>query len=321
MESKMKHNEFKQMIQLSLYGELAESKHTMLLEHLNSCEECRRELEYQKNIMMLLSDSKKPKVNEELLKEARMQLRGALRQHKADGLSITSIANNLLHLFSTPPRLALGAITILVVGLIIGSVFLGMEKVIIKENGPELTNASLVQNDMRISNMQFIDSDPSDGEIEFTFDASKQVHFKGNVDDPKVQGLLTYAMLNDQNPGSRLNSINVMDSYKKVTLDDDVREALVTVVMADNNQGVRREALKLLNTSGFDESVKQANLYVLLNDSSSALRIEAINALIKAAKSGHSLNKEDINLVTQQANQDDNNYIRLKSKTLLQEYN
>jgi len=317
----MKHNEFKQMIQLSLYGELSESKHAMLLEHLNFCEECKRELEYQKNIMMLLSESKKLKVNEELLKEARFQLRGALRQHKADGLSITSIANNLLQLFSTPPRLAFGAITMLVIGLIIGSIFMGMEKVIIKENGPELTNASLIQNDMRISNMQFIDSDPSDGEIEFTFNASKQVHFKGNVDDPKVQGLLTYAMLNDQNPGSRLNSINVMDSYKKVTLDDDVREALVTVVMADNNQGVRREALKLLNTSGFDESVKQANLYVLLNDSSSALRIEAINALINAAKSGHSLNKEDINLVIQQATQDDNNYVRLKSKSLLQEYN
>lgn len=321
MEQKMKHNEFKQMIQLSLYGELSEQEQKQLVKHINTCEECRIELEQQKNIMMLLSDSKKLKVNEELLKEARFQLRGALRQHKSDSFSITSFTNKFFELFSTPPRLAFGAITMLVVGLIIGSVFLGMEKVIIKENEPQLTNASLVQNDMRISNMQFIDSDPSDGEIEFTFDASKRVHFKGNVEDPKVQNLLTYAMLNDQNPGSRLNSINVMDSYKKVTIDNDIREALVTVVMADNNQGVRREALKLLNRSGFDESVKQANLYVLLNDSSSALRIEALNALIDATKSGYSLGKEDINLVIQQANQDDNNYIRLKSKTLLQEYN
>jgi NACalpha-BTF3-like transcription factor len=128
-------------------------------------------------------------------------------------------------------------------------------------------------------------------------------------------------MLNDQNPGSRLNSINVMDSYKKLAIDSDIKEALVTVIMTDKNQGVRREALKLLNAAGFDESSKQANLYVLLNDSSSALRIEALNALIEATKEGHQLDKKDVNLVIQQANQDDNNYIRLKSKTLLQEYN
>jgi len=317
----MKHNEFRHMIQLSLYGELSETEQKQLIEHLNVCEECRNELEKQKDIMVLLSDGKKLKVNEELLKEARLQLRGALRQHRIDSFSITLFTNKFLELFSTPPRLAFGAIMILVVGLIIGSVFLGMEKVIIKENEPQLTSALLFQNDVRISNMQFIDSDPSDGGIEFTFDASKRIHYKGDIDDPKVQNLLTYAMLNDQNPGSRLNSINMIDSYKKVSLDDDVKEALVTVVMADNNQGVRREALKLLNGGGFDESVKQANLYVLLNDSSSALRIEALNALIDAAKSGHSLNQNDVDIVIKQASQDNNDYIKLKSKTLLEEYN
>jgi hypothetical protein len=91
--------------------------------------------------------------------------------------------------------------------------------------------------------------------------------------------------------------------------------------MTDNNQGVRREALKLLGRISFDESVKQTYLFVLLNDSSSALRIEALNALIEAARSGHSLNQKDLDLVIKQAGQDDNNYIKLKSKTLLQEYN
>ena len=65
--------------------------------------------------------------------------------------------------------------------------------------------------DISISNIQFIDSDPSDGEVEFTFQASKPVRLKGNVNDPKIQSVLTYAMLNEQNPGSRLNSINAMD--------------------------------------------------------------------------------------------------------------
>jgi hypothetical protein len=317
----MNHNEFKQMIQLSLYGELSDDEQKQLISHLQSCEECRIELEQQKKIMMLIADHKNLEVNEELLKEARMQLRGALRQERSDETSFSSFANYVLQLFSTIPKLAFGAVSVLILGIILGSLFIGKEKVLVTEREPDFSTVSFAQNDLRISNMQFIDSDPTDGEIEFAFDAVKQVHFKGSVNDPKVQSILTYAMLNDQNPGSRFNSINVMDSYKKSALDKDIKDALVTVVMTDNNQGVRREALKLLNRVNFDESVKQAYLFVLLNDSSSALRIEALNALIEATKKGHSLDRNDLDLVVKQANQDDNNYIKLKSKTLLQEYN
>ena len=317
----MSHNEFKQLIHLSLYGELSEDRQDKLMFHLKSCEECRIELEQQKKIMMLIADHKNFEVNEDLLKEARLQLRGALRQERNSKRSFNLFTNYFTKLFSTPPRLAFGAVSLLIMGIIIGSFFMGREKLIITEKNPEFTNASIFENDLKISNMQFIDSDPSDGEIEFTFDAAKQVHFKGSVNDPRVQSILTYAMLNDQNPGSRFNSINVMDSYEKATLDKEIKDALVTVLMIDNNQGVRREALKLLNRAPFDESIKQANLFVLLNDSSSALRIEALNALIIATKSGHSLNQNDVDLVIKQASQDNNNYIKLKSKTLLQEYN
>ena len=317
----MSHNEFKQMIQLSLYGELSEEKQKKLISHLETCEECRLELEQQKNIMKLISDHKNSEVDEDLLKEARLQLRGALRQVRNKSATFSFLTDYLLRLFSTPTRLAFGAISVLIIGLVIGSLFLGRERLIIKEQQPGFNNASFMQNDLRISNLQFIDSDPADGEIEFTFNAEKQIHYKGSVNDSKVQNFLTYAMLNDQNPGSRLNSINVMDTYKSVLLDREIKNALITVVMTDKNAGVRREALKLLNRSPFDESTEQAYLFVLLHDSSSALRIEALNALIEASKKGHSLDRNDLDLVIKQANQDDNNYIKFKSKTLLQEYN
>ena len=317
----MSHNEFKQLIQLSLYSELSDDKQKLLMSHLKSCEECRMELEQQKEIMMLIADHKNLEVNEELLKEARMQLRGALIQEKNNENSFISFKNSILHLVSTPPRLAFGAISVLIMGIIIGSILFGEVKPTFNEKNSEFSNASVFDSDLRISNMQFIDSDTADGEIEFTFNAEKQIHYKGSINDPKVQSFLTYAMLNDKNPGSRFNSINVMDSYEKAALDKEIKDALVTVVMTDNNQGVRREALKLLNRSPFDEPIKQANLFVLLNDSSSALRIEALNALIDASKRGHLLNQNDVDLVIKQANQDNNNYIKLKSKTLLQEYN
>ena len=316
----MKHNEYRQMIQLSLYSELSEEKQKKLISHLETCEVCRQELEHQKNLMKLITDSKNLEVDEDLLKEARLQLRGALRQERNEKVSFSSFTNYIIQFFSSPPRLALGAISVLIIGLVVGNLFLGREKIIIKDQQPVFNSASLSQNDLRVSNLQFIDSDPADGEIEFTFDASKQIHYKGSVNNPEVQNFLTYAILNDQNAGSRLNSINVMDNYKKTSLDREIKNALITVVMTDKNTGVRREALKLLNRSPFDESTKQAYLFVLLHDSSSALRIEALNALIEANKSGHSLNRNDLDLVIKQASLDDNSYIKLKSKTLLEEY-
>ena len=83
----MQHNEYKKLIQLSFYGELSPEEQNDLNEHLKSCMECREELENQKNLLALLSENKRAKVNDEILSSARYQLRGALRMEK-DKLSI-----------------------------------------------------------------------------------------------------------------------------------------------------------------------------------------------------------------------------------------
>jgi hypothetical protein len=128
-------------------------------------------------------------------------------------------------------------------------------------------------------------------------------------------------MLNEQNPGSRLNSINAMDTEVPIHYDQDVRNALITVVMTDENPGVRREALKLISKFPYDESVKQTLLYVITKDTVSGLRIEALNSLIEAGSQGNKLNQDDLNLFKQKLQQDNNPYIKLRSKTILQEYN
>ena len=85
-------------------------------------------------------------VNDELLREARLQLRGALRQDRANQFSFSAYRNNILQLFSTPPKLALGTVTILILGIIIGSNFMGREKLIVAEKEPDFINASLLEN-------------------------------------------------------------------------------------------------------------------------------------------------------------------------------
>jgi hypothetical protein len=318
----MKHNEYKQLLQLSLFGELKSKEQSILKEHLLTCEECRVELEDQKNLLELISGKKKPDVDEKVLSAARYQLRGALRAEKS-GKNILDLAtDNIYQFFTTPLRFAFAGTALLIVGVLIGSLFFSKPSQSEFTGQPNGDNrfASLSE-DISISNVRFVDSDAADGEVEFTFQASRPVHLKGNVNDPQIQSVLTYAMLNEQNPGSRLNSINAMDTETPTQYDSDVKNALITVVMIDENPGVRREALKLMNKFPYDETMKQTLLYVITNDTVSGLRIEALNSLIEANDKGYKLNQDEVNLFKQKLQQDENPYIKLRSKTILQEYN
>ena len=253
----MKHNEYKQLLQLSLFGELKSEEQIILKEHLLNCEECRTELEDQKNLLELISGKKKADVDEKVLSAARYQLRGALRSEKSSNNILGFLTDNIFQFFTTPLRFAFAGAALLIVGILIGSIFFS------KSSQSEFTGqqngdnrfASLSE-DISISNVRFIDSDAADGEVEFTFQASRPVHLKGNVNDPQIQSVLTYAMLNEQNPGSRLNSINAMDTETPMQYDSDVKNALITVVMTDENPGVRREALKLMSKFPYDETMK-----------------------------------------------------------------
>ena len=318
----MKHNEYKQLLQLSLFGELKSEEQLKLKEHLLTCEECRTELEDQKNLLELISGKKKSEVDEKVLTAARYQLRGALRSEIANKNIFGSTIDSIAQFFTTPLKFAVVSATMLLFGILIGSLLFSKSsgEELKTENGNENRFASLNEN-INISNLRFIDSDASDGEVEFTFQASRPVRLRGKVNDPQIQSVLTYAMLNEQNPGSRLNSINAMDTEVHMKYDQDVKNALVTVVMTDKNSGVRREALKLISKFPYDESVKQTFLYVITKDTVSGLRIEALNSLIEAGSQGNKLNQYDLNLFRQKLQQDDNPYIKLRSKTILQEYN
>ncbi|MGB5849003.1 MAG: HEAT repeat domain-containing protein [Ignavibacteriaceae bacterium] len=317
----MNHNEIKKWIRLSLYGELSNEEQSALEVHLKDCDECRNELEQQRNLLSLISD-KKNEVDDKLLMEARAQLRGAIRNERQHKGYLDNVIQYLNDFITIPFRLALSGAALLAIGFFVGYLFYGsssIETIIVKDNSNN--EFPVLEDDVTISNISFIDSDPSDGEVEFTFVAMKPVYLKGRVDDPKIQSILTYSMLNEQNPGSRFNSINAMVSERPIKFDKDVKEALITVVMTDENPGVRREALKLMKKLPYDEDVKRALIYVLTTDTSSGLRIEAINALVDAGKKGFTLNKNEIDLFKQKLQTDDNSYIRYRTKTILQEYN
>ena len=310
----MNHNECKELIPFYLYEELDFEIKRQFEEHIKSCKVCSNDLESYKKLFADISEDSKSSVDPKLLMEARLELRGALRTQQNRSFVKNNIKNYLISFIYKPIGLAVSGFSLLLAGLFIGYLIF---------NSPvtdKIETDSTVSEKLRIQNINFIDPDPSDGEVEFTFEAVKSGRIKGNVNDTELQKILTYAVLYEQNPGTRLNSINVINANQTQKPDDEIKSTLIAVTKYDNNPGVRREALKSLNELSADVEIKDALIYVLLNDTIAGIRIEAINGLVNASKQGINLNKKDLLLLKEKIQTDENNYVRYQTKNIIKEY-
>ncbi len=320
----MDHQQIKEIIVRMFDEEFNENIKKEIKEHIQSCQECRKEFEFQQNLHMFFDQDKKFEPSDKLLNEARLELRGALRISSPQKSIFQNIKGSFDNLIKPAYQLALGGVFMLLIGFLIGyDVFHSNEIHVnnsIKNNSTEFQNASLLeQSNVRINNIRFISKNPDTGELEFTFDATKPIHIKGNINDPKIQSILTYSMVNEPNPGVRLNSINAISQDRPTKLDSDVKAALISVVRNDENAGVRRAALLELKKFPYDNKIKNTLLYVLKNDKSSAMRIEAINGLMEAQKKGYSFGPEELSVFKEKMAEDENNYVRHYAKTFVEE--
>lgn len=310
----MNHNECKELIPFYLYEELDSEKKILFEDHIKSCKDCTSELESYKTLFTDISEDSKSPVDPKVLMEARLELRGYLKAQQNKPSLSNNIKDYILSLLYKPVGLAVSGFSLLLIGLFIGFLVF---------NTPAIENiktSSENSNQVRIQNINFIDPDPSDGEVEFTFETVQSDRMKGSVNDIELQKILTYAVLNEQNPGTRLNSINVINANQIQKPDDEIKSTLIAVAKFDENPGVRIEALKSLNKLPADEEIKNTLIYVLLNDTSAGIRIEAINGLVDASKTGISLNQKDLKSLRDKIQIDDNNYIRYQAKNIIKEY-
>lgn len=310
----MNHNDFREMIQFYLYDELESDKKIILEEHLKTCNECRQEFESYKEMFAKISLDANEELDPKLLMEARLELRGLIKAERDRKSFLSKLNLYLLSFFNKPVGFAFSGVVIMMIGFLLGYFVFNSQPV-----------KSVVNNfddfdPTKITNINFIDPDPSDGQVEFTFDAVKHNHVKGNINDPELQNILTYSILNAQNPGTRLNSISVINAMQSNKFDSEVKSALITVAKFDDNPGVRIEALKSLKVIPMDEDIKSTLIYVLLNDTSSGIRIEAINSLVNAAKKGFTFNNNDLSLLRKKAQVDKNTYVRFQAKNIIKEY-
>jgi hypothetical protein len=316
----MDHHQYKEWLQLLIYGELTDEQHDELDVHLRSCAECNRELEELKRFHSLLTHHKPAEVSGQLLAEARQELRAALRLERSRQSLWDRLNAFVPHIALPKYAPVLGALAALILGIGLGRYVFAPERHPLQPNsGEAVKSAAFPEGEMRISNVRFINTDASDGEVEFTFDATAPVHIKGSINDDRVQKVLAHALLNDLNPGVRLRSVSAFatQSHNLRLPDPQVKTSLIAALKSDANPGVRKEALRVLLTFPFDEEIKAAFLHVLLHDKNAGLRIAAINSLDSVRIVGQHSDNEFMSVLKEKMQSDENNYVRIRAKAVL----
>ena len=154
---------------------------------------------------------------ESVLNERRLLLRAALRREVREPLS----AHGRLQLWfgGVAPRLAWagGGVALLLCGGLLGRGLPGESSVM----AAALTADTLV--DVRVTNY-----DETKGQIEFELVGLATSRMAGELKDPRIQAMLTAAMLGDLEPGSRLLAVDLL---RHQTASANIRQALTEALL------------------------------------------------------------------------------------------
>jgi hypothetical protein len=323
----MNHERMKEQIELLFYDELTGRDREEAEAHVQQCSECRVMLDDLKKLHGVLAQYSPAGLTDRLLQEARSELQSALLQKRLEPTLWERLHELFDPVMGSQVKLALGGVATIAVGFFFGYLaFKSPVPEVRQQQAIPVQQADKEERPMpaeggQITNIKFIDSDAQDGNVEFTFDAIMPMHLRGSVTDPQIQQVLSYALLNAQNPGTRLRSVSAMASEETARTDEDVKNVLIAALRSDDNPGVRKEALSALQKFRFDYDIKRAYMDALAHDSNSAIRIDAINALKAASLKDIAADQDLLNIFKERVKSDDNSYVRLRAKAVLQEIN
>lgn len=302
----MKHERFSELLILSLYGELSSEENELLTDHLLQCANCRRERKDLKELHSVLTNDD-PGTPEYLLWQARDELFLRLRRETVRPRGRRNWVRVLGFQdwnWATAGR----AVALLIAGFFVGYLTFGL--------GVESELDPFGGDQVRISDLSL---EESNGEVDISFSAARDFRLKGSLNDPKIQRFLAHAVVNEQNAGTRLRAVHTISSQTVSDPDAHIQGALVLALKKDENPAVRQQALNALRNYSFNEKIRNALVYVLMHDQNARLRIEAINTLEMAHLSGQPLEQDVLGALRQKLNTDENKYIRLRAKAVLEE--
>lgn len=318
----MSSTKFNELLHLYVLGELDEKNKETVENHLLESAEYKKEYETLlalKNAMV----QNKPVRENSLLTEARRDLRIKLYEEQYNAGFTGKLNRWFREMFYSTGKAALGGAVMLLFGFTIGYLFFysNTQPVNTKGYGMPVEIADMNPDEIQIRDIYIPNPFENSSRVEIRFSKINPVTYTGDLNDPETQKILALALESANNPGVAIKTINTLSvqsiNNKSFIPDEKVKRALITRLKRDNNPGVRREALNVLLNFRYDTEIRDAFLYVLNNDENAGLRIAAINALFDIRAEGN-IDAEIKNVLTEKADSDENDFIRIRAAKILE---
>jgi len=291
------------------YGEVAPDAEDAIEEHIETCTPCREEWERQKALAAAL-DRHVLAPPPELLAECRHDLARAIYREESpevhrsasDPWGLFREAFSSLWRPGIRFRQPAGAVALIALGFFAA-----------RFTGTWPAGASLagLTPDAMVSSIRSVQPDNA-GSVQISLDETRRRVVSGRLDDHNIQRLLMAAAREQDNPGVRVESVELLKDRGSSAA---VRSVLLEAVTHDPNPGVRLKALDGLKSFAADAEVRKTLAQVLLKDQNAGVRIQAIDLLIA--------NRDAATVSTLQTliGKEDNNYIRLRCQNALRNMN
>ena len=307
----MEHKKFEEMLILYSWNELKKDERNEFERHMLGCNSCKNELEELTKFHEMIKTNLTEELDEDALFESRQELIAELRNLNRKKFQLKNIWDFLTTPSSGSLKLAYSLASAAI--LFMAGYFLLFRS----SDAAIQPGKELAQMKSNVTNLQFINSDFDKGEVEISYDQITPVTLKGNVNDPQIQKVLAQSLIDNENPGVRLKTVNAILSENKAGTSEVLKDALLKAMMYDNNPGVRKEAMNALCNLQFDDKIQDAMIHVLQNDKNSGLRIQAINCLGVKNDLQKITDPNTINVLKKKMEEDENSYIKLRAKTIL----
>lgn len=297
-------------LSLYLYGELEFAEEEALEEHVQQCALCERALTGEKAWHSAVNAEARG-APLDLLAECRRGLQTAIASERASGSG--GLWRRWAKSFGFSPQwsLRLAAASFLVfIGFSAGR--------FVQHNGipPGVDLASENMGVVDPSTARIRDIQPDENNrVRIVFDQQRAI--SGPVDNHDIRAWLVAATKEDNDPGIRVDSIEMLNGQPG----RDVRDALLNRAQNDSNAAVRLEAVEGLRRFRDDAATQQGLIRVLQQDEDPSVRSKAIDVLAPAQgsiKISPDL-ADGLEAVTRSGQADD--YVRLRCLQLLRQMN
>lgn len=318
----MKLEMFRELLELYFLDELDQDKKELIENKILESDEYKKEFDSYRKFYSAIENSKPKNIDENKLQNLRKELFNKIALEQSQVKFKTKQKSFWDFIFFTNYKTAYAMVTTLLIGFFLGYIIFSSTTAppIKKLAENEIDLDAIDRNEINISNIRFQNPFSDEGEIEIRFDAIKPITYKGNLNNPYMQRLLAAALVNSDNPGVRIRTVNTLalQSQHETMYDPKIKSALITALKTDENAGVRREALIALMKFNYDNEIREAYLYVLAKDDNPGLKVAAINALAELKLQGKSIDDEIKNLIENELSNGENRSIRLKAASLIQ---